>query len=784
MRGLFPPFLIAAVLVLAGCSQSPQRLIETGNKYHAEKKYREASILYRKAISKDKTNAEAYYREGLNLLDESTGQPDQVEQASRYLRRAVDLKPDNVDATTKLTEIYLAFYAKDTKKFKNLAPEISELAARILKDNPNSFDGTRLKGMILVANHDVPNAIAQFEKALAIKPWSREVVGWLAQSYLEVHREDDAVKLLRGMIERDKTWDPAYGMLAAIYAGQKNEKAVEETFRLRLENNSANERAVVDFANFYLNTRHEAQGEQVIRRTLSDLKTYPNARMLVGDFWSRAADQEKAKDPGKPLAEGVIERYNKALAEYGAGADLHDSNELAYQQRMASTLFALGRFPEALNLARTLAQKNPKDQTTIVLFAGLLIDTGMKSNQQESINELKKLVADNPKNAVLHYLLSRAYFDLHDADKALNEALEAIRGEPRLFDARVVAARIYVDRGQYGKALEQTELILNAQPLSPDGRLIKDRALIGMNEADKAMPDLEDLVARYPKYRDARLRLGNAYLAAKDYPKAMAQYEKLWEDKDLGGFLGIQTVLMVTGKTDQALKNLTEEAATDPKNIDMTYALANAQAVSHLYPEAAANYQKILKTTFNSVDVWLRLSSVQHLMGQEPQALASLQQAQRADPKNPEAFLRFAILLDTSGKPREAKGAYEKVLGIDPGNMVALNNLAFIEAQADQDLDQALTYAERAKKLAPKNPEVSDTLGFIYYQKNLNIDALRELHSAVNLNPNNATFRLHLAMALLKNGDKSAARSEAGRALQVASPDEQGKIKSFMSRIS
>jgi tetratricopeptide (TPR) repeat protein len=784
MHRLFLLSLAAALLVLSGCTQSPQRLIETGNKYHAQKKYREASILYRKAISKDKKNAEAYYREGLNLLDEAVGHPDQVESAARYLQRAIDLKPDNVDAVTKLTEIYLAFYTKDPKKFKNLAPEIKDLTAKILKNNPNSFDGARLQGLILLADHDTPKAIIQLEKALAIRPWSRQVVGWLAQSYVEVHREDDAVKLLRGMIERDKTWDPAYGLLAAVYASQKNENAVEEVFRLRLENNPTNEHSIVDFANFYLNTKREAQGEATIRRTLSDQKTYPNGRMLVGDFWSRAAEQEKAKDPGKALTEAVKERYNKALTEYVAGAAQHDTNELTYQLRVASTLFSLGKPQEALNLARTLAQKNPKDTTAIVLYAGLLIDTGMKSNQQESIKELKKLVADNPKNAVLHYLLSRAYFELHDTDKALSEALEAIRGEPRLFDARAVAARVYVDRGQYGKALEQTELILNSQPSSPDGRLIKDRALIGMNETDKALPDLEDLVARYPKYRDARLRLGNVYLSAKEYSKAMAEYQKLWEDKDLGGFLGVQTVLMLTGKPDQAVKNLRDEVAADPNNLDMLYALANAQAVMHLYPEAAANYQKILKTTLNSVDVWLRLGAVQQLMGQESQALASMMQAQHADPRNPEAFLRYAIMLDTGGKPREAIGAYEKVLGIDPGNMVALNNLAFIEAQQNQDLDQALTYAERAKKLSPKSPEVSDTLGFIYYQKNLNMAALRELHSAVDSNPTNATFRLHLAMALLKSGDKSAARSEAGRALQLASPGEQDKIKSFMSQIS
>ncbi len=77
------------VLLFAGaCNQSPQHLVEAGNRYHDRHKYQEASILYRKAIAKDKTYAEAYYREGLNLLDQKNAL-----EAARFFRRAVDLAP-------------------------------------------------------------------------------------------------------------------------------------------------------------------------------------------------------------------------------------------------------------------------------------------------------------------------------------------------------------------------------------------------------------------------------------------------------------------------------------------------------------------------------------------------------------------------------------------------------------------------------------------------------------------------------------------------------------------
>ncbi len=93
MKYIFAFLSLAAMLFSAACTQSPEKLMATANKYHENKRYKEASILYQKVITKDKTNAEAYYREALNLLDDH-----QPIQAIGFLRRAIDLRPDNTDA--------------------------------------------------------------------------------------------------------------------------------------------------------------------------------------------------------------------------------------------------------------------------------------------------------------------------------------------------------------------------------------------------------------------------------------------------------------------------------------------------------------------------------------------------------------------------------------------------------------------------------------------------------------------------------------------------------------
>jgi tetratricopeptide (TPR) repeat protein len=323
--------------------------------------------------------------------------------------------------------------------------------------------------------------------------------------------------------------------------------------------------------------------------------------------------------------------------------------------------------------------------------------------------------------------------------------------------------------------------------------------LIGVNEADRALPELEALLQQYPHLNDARLTLANLYLSENQPEKASAEFTRMWtsDPPDNRGFLGLQNVKLAQGKGDEAVRALQGFVEKDPNVPSYRYQLANVEAAAGiagmqsdparsklLFEQASANFKTILKATPKSTDVWLRLGVMQRQIGDYDSALASFEQAGSIDPRVAEAFLNQAMLLEALGRKKEANDAYNKVLGINPENVIALNNLAFLNAQTGANLDQAMTFAERAKKKYPNNPDIADTLGFIYFQKNLNPEALRIFRQGVQDQPKNATFHLHLAMALLKQGDKQGAREEAGKALKNASqPDEQTRIRSFVNQI-
>jgi tetratricopeptide (TPR) repeat protein len=773
---------LCALVFLTACRPSPEKLMATANKYHDNKKYREAAILYQKVLSKDKKNAEAYYRAGVNAMDE--GSPS---EAAQYFRRAVDLQPKNTDAAARLAEIYLTAYLSNPPKFKTVIPQIEDLKNKITQQDPNAFAGLRLSGILDILNGNTDASLVMFEKANKIRPYSRDLVGWYAEALSKNH-PDQSEALVRDMLAHDKTWGPGYDYLFLFYRKNNNLPKAEAVLRLRAQNDPKSTVALINLSNYLLMTNRYGEAESAMKQVLNDKTAFPTGHMLLGEFYARA------------------KKYDQALQQFQAGATEDPKQALSYNQRIAALYVAMGKRDEAMKLAQSLSEKNPKDATSNEMYAALLLQSGSPSDAKKALPELTRLVKNIPNNPILHLDLARANLAANDNVKSLSDATEAVQEEgkshsPRpgvILAGRLISARIYEARGQHAQALEQSDQALKLQDTNAEARLLRDQALVGLRELDQAQPDLEKLVQQYPTLNEARLALGGLYLQQKELAKAGEQFTKVWNSSppDVRGYLGIQEIKMVQGKTEDAVKSMQELVDKNPNVTQFRFQLANTQAVAasqvqrtkpaeaKAYLESSVdNYKQILKSNPNATDVWIRLGALQRALGQNDAALASFEQASNTAPQSVDALLNRATLLDALGRKKEAGDFYNRVLGVDPNNALALNNLAFLNADTGTNLDQAMTFAERAKKQDPKSPDVSDTLGYVYYRKNLNSEALEIFKQDVQDQPLNPTFHLHLAMALLKEGDKQGARTEAEKALKNAPPSQHQQIESFVSQI-
>jgi tetratricopeptide (TPR) repeat protein len=161
------------------------------------------------------------------------------------------------------------------------------------------------------------------------------------------------------------------------------------------------------------------------------------------------------------------------------------------------------------------------------------------------------------------------------------------------------------------------------------------------------------------------------------------------------------------------------------------------------------------------------LAGVLVAAGKLDAARAEFDRMAQQDPKNIAASTMSAMILQGQKKTDEAKKRYEAIVGADPTAAVASNNLAWIYAEEGQKLDDALRLAQAASARMPDNPEVQDTIGWIYYKKELPVLAVSAFEKSVEKSPDNPLYLYHLALALDRSGDAKRARETALRAVKV-----------------
>ena len=119
------------------------------------------------------------------------------------------------------------------------------------------------------------------------------------------------------------------------------------------------------------------------------------------------------------------------------------------------------------------------------------------------------------------------------------------------------------------------------------------------------------------------------------------------------------------------------------------------------------------------------------------------------------------------GRTQEAVPLYLDVLKHSPQNHRALNNLA--DALLRVHDPRALDYAQQAFNLRPNDAVPAATLGSVLLSRSKYLEAVQVLQKATKLDPENAEIRYQFALALMKAGDRSRARSELSALLESGS---------------
>src|SRR5262249_24044116 len=92
---------------------------------------------------------------------------------------------------------------------------------------------------------------------------------------------------------------------------------------------------------------------------------------------------------------------------------------------------------------------------------------------------------------------------------------------------------------------------------------------------------------------------------------------------------------------------------------------------------------------------------------------ATLNAVIKEQPQNERAHLMLATAEYTAYNKQAALAQFHSVLDLNPDDIPAVNAVAYLTAATNPD--EAMKYAQHAMELAPNDPAVQDTIGWVYY---------------------------------------------------------------------
>lgn len=505
----------------------------------------------------------------------------------------------------------------------------------------------------------------------------------------------------------------------------------------------------------------------------------------------------------------------KAIEEYRLTL-VYDQNSIIVRLRLAGEYVKQGMVSEALTQAQTAVEMDPKDVEARMLLGGLYSSLRMyqeATKQYEAVRKLDPLnfdapmfigallaeqkrfkeaaavfekLAKNPINQNTHigwYYYGRVLLELNKDDQggaaeyAFRKAVEA---KPSFTDALLALgslyetthrkdralqlyanyqeksgpsaavaeplAQLYIEKEQYLKALDQYAIIEAADPEDLNARMKSAFILIQEKRYPESIEKLEALLGKVPSADKIRFYLGAVYEEVKDYKSAAAHFLKIPESSSYFAESRIHASYLhkLMGQSRQAV--------------------AVMEDAIKVMPDHAPFYS-------------LYTSQLEEL-GQYKKAETVLVQAVKRFPQSAQLLYILGNVQEKLGNREGTIEAMQGVLALQADNVQALNFLAYIYAEAGQQLEDAEKMARRARELKPDDGFILDTLGWVLFKREQYGDAVKILEEAHRLQPDESVIADHLGDAYYRFRMPERAKQLYQKAVILAEREKRSILES------
>jgi len=699
--------------------------------YTAAGKLPEAIIEYRNAIQAEPHAANVRVR----LADAYVRHGEPAKALDEYVR-AADTLPD-AQLQLKAGTVLLGARRFDDAKIR---------AQKALSVDPKNVAAQILLANALAGMKDLDRAVAELQEAIEWDSGRSQTYTALGSIELSRGNQQSAEQAFKRAVELAPRSAAPHLALGSFYwsRAQWREADQELTEAVRVEPENAFAHRTI--ATFYIATSRRDLAETHLRRDLEITKNSA-AAIALADFYVLSAKDQAARQVLEPLS-----RNSETSAVANA--------------RLAVLDGAAGHTAEADKRLDDILRAEPTQLTALVIKSRLLLSQG---KVDDALKMAKAATDAHPEAAAAFSALGRGHVAKGNVGSAREAFREAIRLNPLATDAQIALARLELVSGSPERSISLAQDALKARPQSPEARLALVKALIARGELERAQTELKALLERFPGSAAVHIARGMLFGRQKNSVEARLEFERALqlEPDSLDAIGGLVALDLSFRKADAARARVDELSSKPAATPQALMLAARTHAAIGDLRASEQVLRRVVTTDSSYLPAYAALGQIYAKQGRVDEARAEFEALAQRDSTPVAALTMAGMMLEAQGKTDLARQRYERVIELDRSAPVAANNLAWIYAQSNINLERALELAQTARRGLPATPEVSDTLGFVYFRKGLLPQAIDAIQSAVQADAGNPEYQYHLGLALAKSGEKTAAAEHLSRALAL-----------------
>jgi Flp pilus assembly protein TadD len=316
----------------------------------------------------------------------------------------------------------------------------------------------------------------------------------------------------------------------------------------------------------------------------------------------------------------------------------------------------------------------------------------------------------------------------------------------------------------------------------PDLRLGYARTLIDLGQMQPALLQLNQLSKQNPEFAPGWLFLGLLQSDLSQFAPAelsLQRFIKLVENtkgSDASGglseaYLALSQIAQKQGQLAQADQWLARiPPDTDPLKIASRRAALLAQQGRkaeglNLLEQVKVSNPQAARQKALAISQWLREDK------QFNAALTTIEEALTKFPADTDLQSELAMICEKLGRFDQMESLLRGLMKAKPNDPHAFNALGYSLADRNTRLDEARQLILKAVQLAPRDPFIQDSLGWLEYREGNTKDALRILEAAYNARPD-AEIAAHLGEVYWILGQQDKAGSIWREGLMLKSDNE------------